>query len=147
MYSKEEKQKMKREFWSQFSENYPYKWMLYDTKIKDVAFKFFVDNHIARVQLDIEPRDEEKRKIYYEKIESLRTLMLEEHLPEALFARHLKLENGKTISRIWVEIENVTINRNEDWPQIHAFFAKQMLAFESFFIEYEDYIRDLDLNT
>ena len=102
MYSKEEKQQLKREFWSQFSDSYPKKWMLYDTQIKDVTFKFFVDNSIARVQLDIEPRDEEKRKIYYEKMQSLRTLLHEEHLPDALFERHLALENGKTISRVWV---------------------------------------------
>jgi hypothetical protein len=147
MYSKEEKQQLKREFWSQFSEKYPKKWMLYDTQIKDVAFKFYVDNKMARVQLDIEPKDEEKRKIYYEKIESLRTLLHEEHVADAHFARHLDLDNGKTISRIWVEIEGVNMNRREDWPRIHAFFATKMTAFEEFFIEYEDYIRDLDLNT
>ena len=68
MYSKEEKQLLKREFWATFGTNYPRKWMLYDTQIKDVSFKFYIDNRIARVQLDIEPRDAEKRKIYYEKI-------------------------------------------------------------------------------
>lgn len=147
MYSKEEKQQLKREFWSQFSDSYPKKWMLYDTQIKDVTFKFFVDNSVARVQLDIEPRDEEKRKIYYEKMESLRTLLHEEHLPDALFERHLALENGKTISRVWVELKGVNLNRRDDWEQIHHFFATKMLAFEAFFTEYEDYIRDLDLNT
>jgi hypothetical protein len=147
MYSKEEKQLLKREFWTIFGSSYPRKWMLYDTQIKDVSFKFYVDNRIARVQLDIEPRDAEKRKIYYEKIESLRTLLREEHLPNALFERHLTLENGKTISRIWVELEGVNMNRRDDWDRIHHFFATQMHAFEEFFIEYEDYIRDLDLNT
>lgn len=147
MYSKEEKQLLKREFWATFGANYPRKWMLYDTQIKDVSFKFYVDNRIARVQLDIEPRDAEKRKIYYEKIESLQTLLQEEHVPNALFARHIELENGKTISRIWVELEDVTMNRRDDWDRIHHFFATQMHAFEDFFKEYEDYIRDLDLNT
>ena len=74
MYSKEEAQKMKREFWVTFAAEYPRKWLLYDTKIKDFTFKFFIDNKKAQVQLDIEPSSEEKRKIYFEKIESLKTI-------------------------------------------------------------------------
>ena len=68
MYSKEENLKIKKEFWIQFAETYPRKWLLYNTKIKDVTFKFFVDNKKAQVLLDIEPKEEEKRKIYFEKI-------------------------------------------------------------------------------
>ena len=60
MYSKEEAQAIKKEFWIAFAEAYPRKWMLYDTKIKDVAFKFFVDNKKAQIILEIEPKDDEK---------------------------------------------------------------------------------------
>ena len=67
MFSKADSQKIKREFWIEFAETYPRKWMLYDTKIKDFSFKFYVDNKKAQVTLDIEPKDEEKRKIYFEK--------------------------------------------------------------------------------
>ena len=49
MYSKEEAQRLKREFWIAFAEKYPRKWLLYDTKIKDFSFKFFVDNKKAQV--------------------------------------------------------------------------------------------------
>jgi hypothetical protein len=48
MYSKEETQ-IKREFWIEFAEKYPRKWVLYDTKIKDFSFKFYVDNKSASV--------------------------------------------------------------------------------------------------
>ncbi|WP_286971405.1 DUF4268 domain-containing protein, partial [Flavobacterium sp. UBA4854] len=49
MYSKEESQRIKREFWVAFAEKYPRKWVLYDTKIKDFSFKFYVDNKKAQV--------------------------------------------------------------------------------------------------
>ena len=65
MYSREEVVKLKKEFWVAFATAYPRKWILYDTKIKDVAFKFYVDSKVAQVQLDIETHNEEKRKIYY----------------------------------------------------------------------------------
>mgnify|MGYP003523554026 CR=1 FL=1 len=100
MYSKEDALRIKKDFWIAFAEAYPRKWMLYDTKIKDVTFKFFIDNKKAQVLLDIEPKDEEKRKIYFEKIESLKTILLEEYLPEAILERNYYLESGKVISRI-----------------------------------------------
>ena len=78
MYSKEEAQKLKREFWVAFADKYPRKWLLYDTKIKAFSFKFYVDNKKAQVLIDIEQRNEETRKIYFEKIESLRTILEED---------------------------------------------------------------------
>ncbi len=147
MYSKEEAQQIKKEFWTAFAEAYPRKWLLYDTKIKDVTFKFYVDNKKAQVMLDIEPKDEEKRKIYFEKIESLKTILLEEYLPEAIFERNFYLENGKLISRIWVEKTGISINNKNTWPEIFDFFNENMSAFEYFFYEHEDYIKDLEINT
>lgn len=147
MYSKEEAHRIKKEFWVSFAQTYPRKWMLFDTKIKDVAFKFYVDNKKAQVALEIEPKDETKRKIYFEKIESLRNLLFEDHLPDAILERNYYLPNGKCISRIWVDKSNVSINNKQTWPEIFAFFNEKMSAFEEFFNEYEDYIRDLEINT
>ena len=58
MYSKQESQRLKQEFWITFAERYPRKWVLYDTKIKDFSFKFFVDNTKAQVSIEIEHRNE-----------------------------------------------------------------------------------------
>lgn len=147
MYSKQESALIKKEFWTAFGTVYPRKWLLYDTKIKDVTFKFYVDNKRAQVLLDIEPKEEEKRKIYYEKIESLKTILLEDYLPEAIFERDFYLENGKVISRIWVEKLGVSLNNKNTWADIFAFFNEMMGQFELFFYEYEDYIKDLETNT
>ena len=147
MFSKEEAQQIKKEFWTAFAEAYPRKWLLYDTKIKDFTFKFYVDNKKAQVLIDIEPKDEEKRKIYYEKIESLKTILLEEYLDDAIFERHFYLENGKCISKIWVEKNGISLFNKASWNEIFDFFNEKMDAFERFFYEYEDYIRDLEINT
>jgi hypothetical protein len=147
MFSKEESLFIKKEFWVQFAEAYPRKWLLYNTKIKDVSFKFYIDNKKAQVSLDIEPKEEEKRKIYYEKIQSLQTILLEEYLPEAILERNYYLESGKAISRIWVEKQNVSLNNKNTWPEIFDFFNETMSQFEVFFYEYQDYINDLELNT
>lgn len=147
MYSKEETQQLKREFWIAFANAYPKKYILYDTKIKDVSFKFYIDNKKAKVQLDIEPKEKEKRKIYFEKIESLKSILLDNHLPEAIFERNCYLENGKIISRIWVEKNGLSMNNRNNWDAIFDFFDEKMTAFEYFFYEYQDYIKDLEINT
>lgn len=147
MFSKEEAQRIKREFWVTFAEEFPRKWILHNTKIKDVSFKFYIDNKKAHVLLEIEPKDEKNRIIYYEKIESLKTILLEDYLPDAIFERDLYLENGKAVSRIWVEKLNVSSNNKNTWPEVFEFFNEKMDAFERFFYEYEDYIKDLNLNT
>jgi len=135
MYSKKEAALIKKDFWTAFAAVYPRKWMLYDTNIK------------AQVLLDIEPKEEELRKIYFEKIESLKTILHEEHLPEAILERNFYLENGKVISRIWVEKTGVSLNNKNTWGEIFAFFNETMSQFEVFFYEYEDYIKDLEINT
>ena len=147
MFSKEEALQIKKEFWIAFAEEYPRKWLLYNTKIKDVTFKFYVDNKKAQVLLDIEPKDEEKRKIYYEKVESLKTILLEDYLDDVIFERNFYLETGKVISRVWVEKTGISINNKNTWPEIFDFFAEKMDAFERFFYENEDYIKDLEINT
>jgi hypothetical protein len=147
MFSKAEAQLMKKEFWTAFAEAYPRKWLLYNTKIKDVSFKFYVDNKKAQVLLDIEPKEEEKRKIYFEKIESLKSILLEDFLPEAILERDFYLENGKVISRVWVELASISLYNRASWAATFRFFSLTMDAFERFFYEYEDYIRDLEINT
>lgn len=147
MYSKEESQQIKKEFWVQFGTTYDRKWLLYNTEIKDFSFKFYLDNKKAFVLLDIESKDDDKRIIYYEKIESLKTIFIEEYLPDIVFERNFYLENGKVISRIWVEIENVSINNPKTWQTVFEFFYDKMTQFELFFFEYKDYIKDLEVNT
>lgn len=147
MYSKEESIKIKKEFWTNFAEAYPRKWILYDTKIKDFSFKFFVDNKKAQVLIDIEPKDEEKRKIYFEKIESLKAILIEDYIPEVILERNYHLETGKIISRIWVEKDGISLNNKNTWSDIFDFFHENMDAFERFFYENQDYIKDLEINT
>ena len=147
MYSKEEAQKLKREFWVAFADKYPRKWLLYDTKIKDFSFKFYVDNKKAQVLIDIEQRNEETRKIYFEKIESLRTILEEDYIKDLVFEKNFTIESGKTISRIWVEQLNVSVSNRNYWDIIFDFFEENMDKLERFFYEYQDYIRDMEINT
>ena len=143
MYSKEEAQRLKREFWIDFAAKYPRKWMLYDTKIKDFSFKFYVDNKKAQVLIDIENRSDDKRIAYFEKLESLKNILEEEFVKDLVFEKNFVLENGKSISRIWIEKLEVSVSNRKYWDSIFYFFNEKMNALENFYKEYDAYIQDI----
>jgi hypothetical protein len=144
MYSREESQRIKREFWVAFAEKYPRKWLLYDTKIKDFSFKFFVDNKKAQVLIDIEHRSDEKRTAYFEKLESLKNILEEEFIKDLVFEKNYTLESGKTISRIWIEKLGVGFSNRNNWDEIFDFFNENMHALEMFYLEYDEFIKDIE---
>lgn len=144
MYSKEENQRLKREFWIAFAEKYPRKWVLYDTKIKDFSFKFYVENTKAQVLIDIEHRNEDKRLQYYEKMEAFRSILETEYISGLVFEKNFTLDSGKTISRIWVEQSQVSVSNRKYWDAIFDFFFEKMNALEMFYLEYETIIKDIE---
>lgn len=140
MYSREESKKIRQEFWTSFGKNYPRKWLLYNTKIKDFSLKFTFTRKIAEVSIDLDSPDEIMRQYYFEKLESLKSILKEEFLPDAEYTEAYELESGKFISRVYVTKENVNIHNRKDWPAVQEWLAAKMNALESFFQEYRDFI-------
>ncbi|CAM4192790.1 DUF4268 domain-containing protein [Gillisia limnaea] len=142
MFSKEESKNIREEFWTGFGKAYSKKWILYDTKMKELQLKFSFDNRTAKVSMDISSRDELIRAYYFEKITVLKTILHSEYLPDATFAESFLLPEGKTISSIFVELKNVNIHNKKHWPTVNKFFYYKMNQMEAFFLEYETYIND-----
>ncbi|TXE06545.1 DUF4268 domain-containing protein [Gelidibacter salicanalis] len=140
MFSKEDSRKLREEFWISFGKSFPRKWILYDTKLKGFAFKFHFDTKSAMVTLDLED-DLENRINYWDKLQSLKAILTEEFLPEAIFEEEYFLENGKEISRIHVPLNaNVSIHNKNTWRDVMEFFVEKMSLFETFFEDYKDFI-------
>jgi len=145
MFSKEESRKLREEFWISFGKSFPRKWILYDTKIKGVSFKFHFDTTSALVALDIEDVPIsfgiENRISYWEKLQSLKSILVNDFLPEVIFEEAYLLENGKEISRIYVALDQkVSIHNKNTWRDVMVFFNETMGHFEAFFNEYQDFI-------
>ncbi|MBA6152537.1 DUF4268 domain-containing protein [Gelidibacter maritimus] len=140
MFSKEESRKLREEFWISFGKSFPRKWILYDTKLKGLAFKFHFDTKSALVALDLED-DLENRINFWEKLQSLKAILTEEFLPEAIFEEEYYLDNGKEISRIYVKLnQKVSIHNKNSWREVMEFFVEKMSLFEAFFEDYKDFI-------
>ena len=142
MFSKEESRQLRQEFWTSFGKSFPRKWILYDTKIKGFSFKFHFDTKSALVALDLED-DLETRINTWEKLLSLKTILKDDYLPEAIFEEEYYLENGKEISRIYVPLEQkVSIHNKNTWQEVMVFFNTTMDKFERFFTDFEDILKD-----
>ena len=99
----------------------------------------------AQVSIDIEHRNEEIRLAYFEKIVALKNILEEEFIPDLIFEKNYTLENGKTISRIWVEKTGVAVSNRSCWNEIFEFFNEKMNALELFYLEYDEFVKDIPL--
>jgi len=141
MFSREQSKEIREQFWIFFGKRYPRKWLLYNTGVKDFTLKFAFDTDRALVTIDSESRDELDRAYYFDKIWSLKNLMLEEISANMQFDQQYVLQSGKTISRAYIQLDHVNIHNKKHWPQVFDFFNEYMSKLESFYLEYQDFIK------
>lgn len=140
MFSKEESRLLRQEFWISFGKSFPQKWILYNTKLKGLSFKFHFDTKKALVALDLED-DLEHRINYWEKLVALKSILLDNYLPNAIYDEAYILDNYKEISRIYVPLElQASIHNKNSWQEVMVFFYETMTLFEAFFMEYKEVI-------
>ncbi|WP_138434408.1 DUF4268 domain-containing protein [Winogradskyella algicola] len=141
MFSKEESRLLRQEFWTSFGKSFPRKWILYNTKIKGLSFKFHFDIKKAFIALDLED-DLENRINCWEKLVALKNILHADYLPDAIYEEEYYLNNGKEISRIYLPLEQkVSIHNKNTWRAVMEFFNTNMMLFETFFEEYKDIIK------
>lgn len=150
MFSKEEAKAIREEFWEEFKKlssprrvrsKLPGKWMLDQTGIKALNLRFHVDRKVAQVGIDLETRNMDKRIELFEKLESLKKIL--EQSMESTLQWELEYirENGKSVSRIYLQMEGVDIYDRGTWEKAHQFMYENMMKLEAFYIEYKDYIK------
>lgn len=142
MFSREESKQIREEFWTTFGKEIPRKWILYNTRIKDLQLKFSFNTQTARVSIDLTSNDEIMRAYYFEKLVSLKNILLTEFLPDAEYGEDFLLPEGKMISTVFVELKRVNIHNRKDWPLVMDFLSDRMNLLELFFLEYSDFIAD-----
>ena len=150
MFSKEEAKQLREEFWDQFltlsrqrriRKRLPGDWILGQTGVKALNLKFHVDRKVAQVGIDLETRNMDKRIALYEKLESVKKI-LENTLGEPMtWELDYIRENGKSVSRIYLELGGVDIYDKSTWPSAHEFMYQKMMKLEEFYREYRDFFK------
>jgi vacuolar-type H+-ATPase catalytic subunit A/Vma1 len=150
MFSKEEAKKLREEFWDSFKQmssgrrarkKLPGNWLLSQTGIKALNLRFHVDRNVAQVGIDLETRNMDKRFELFEKLESLKKILEEAMESPLIWELDYTRENGKSVSRIYLQMEGVDIYDRDTWTAAHKFMYENMMKLESFYREYGDYFK------
>ena len=144
MFSKIESENLRKEFWTSFGKSFPRKWLLYNTKLKGITFKFQADRKKSCVCLDFENPDEVANILYYDQLLSLKKILESNYLSEVIFDDGYILDNGKIIQRIYIPFQKkFSIYDKTTWKNCYTFYDETMTKFESFYYEYEEIIKKI----
>ena len=144
MFSKIESENLRQEFWTSFGKSFPRKWLLYNTKLKGITFKFQADRKKSCVCLDFENPDEVANILYYDQLLSLKKILESNYLSEVIFDDGYILDNGKIIQRIYIPFQKkFSIYDKTTWKNCYNFYDETMTKFESFYYEYEEIIKKI----
>ena len=141
MYSKQEASQLRQEFWTAFgkymspvlsADGERLNWLNYKTGEKDIYFRMNADSKKASIGIELTHKDADLQALYFEQFQTLKTTLHKTLKEEWTWLLHTKDELGKTISRIYTEIENASIFKKEDWPQLISFFKPRIIALDEF---------------
>ena len=150
MYTKEESKALREEFWDTFKtlsrrkrlrKKLPGEWALTQTGVKALNLRFHVDREVAQVGIDLETRNMDKRIELFEKLESVKKVLEEAMKASMTWELEYIRENGKSVSRIYIQKQGVDIYNDKTWPTTHQFMYDNMMKLEAFYREYRDFFK------
>lgn len=141
MYSKQQAAQLKQQFWTALgqymqpvfsAEGERINWINYKTGEKDIYFRMQADNKKAFIAIELTHKDTGLQALYFEQFKQLQSLLNEALNEEWIWQLHAHDEHGKYISRIYTELNDVSIFKQEDWPQLISFFKPRITALDEF---------------
>lgn len=144
MYSKGEAAALRQAFWTTFghymspvlsAEGERINWINYKTCEKEIRFRMDADNRKATVSIEITHKDKDIQQLYYEQFLEVKKIFSATAGEDWVWRLHTPDEQGKLISKIYTEKENVSVFKKEDWPELISFFKQKMVALDAFWSE------------
>jgi len=140
MYARGEASKIKHDFWTTFgrymgpvlsAEGLSINWINYHTGVKDVFFRMDASNSSASVSISIEHNDGGVRELFFDQFLELKQ-MLESSVGEEWIWRRADVSHNRNVSRIFKQLDNVSVFNRECWPELISFFKPRIIALDAF---------------
>ncbi len=150
MYSKEEAKQLKKDFWDGFgrySRRLKYlkqqnkKWILYNTGIKHLELKFYVERNHMGVMMEVNHRSESTRIEIYSQLDMYKKIIEETFGAPLTWDYLFTNETGKEVCRIYTQTEGFDYHKKENWPEMYEYMANNMIQMERAFKEVKDFIQ------
>lgn len=141
MFSKAEASQLRQQFWTTFgqyirpqlsADGEKVNWINYKTGVKHVYFKMEAENRKARIGIEITHADSGIQELFFEQFQELKTLLHNTLNEEWEWQLHYFDNEGKTISRIYKELEEASVFNRDDWPRLISFFKPRIIALNEF---------------
>jgi Domain of unknown function (DUF4268) len=146
MYTKEEASAVRQKFWTGFGKymqpvpsetGESVSWINYKTGIKGIAFKMNADNNSAVVSIEIVLPAIEMQHKYFDAFQILKKQFVKIAGKGWDFSKVSENEHGKNMSQISVELNQINIYRESDWPAIITFLKQNIIALDAFWATYK----------
>jgi hypothetical protein len=147
MYSKDEASQLKQQFWTTFgqyispqlsAEGLRVNWVNYKTGLKHVYFKMQADKGSASIAIELTHSDPGIRELFFEQFKEFKNILHAALNETWEWELHEKDESGKTTSRIYKQIDGVSIFNKNDWPALISFFKPRIIALDEFWNDVKD---------
>jgi hypothetical protein len=141
LYSKDEASQLKQEFWTAFgqyispvpsADGLRVNWVNYKTGLKHVYFKMQADKRTATIAIELTHPDPGIQNLFFEQFKEFKNLLHASLGEEWEWQLYNKDEYGKTVSRIYKQLDDVSIFNKNDWPALISFFKPRMIALDEF---------------
>ncbi|MBP5419675.1 MAG: DUF4268 domain-containing protein [Bacteroidales bacterium] len=150
MYTKEEAQLMRHEFWHKMEsktrrlpgqKGKPKKWISDRTGVRGLDLRFDVNRDFAMVAMEISRRAEEHAAALWTKMESCKKLFESHFEAPVIWDFNYVKEAGDVVGRIYVRTEGNIYDR-EKWSDMIHFLIDNMIRLEDAFSELKDYLEN-----
>ena len=147
MYSKEQASQLRQEFWTTFgqylapvlsSEGLRVNWINYKTGFRHIAFKMNALNRSASIGIELSHPDAGIQELFFEQFLEFKNILHNYLSEEWTWELHHFTLEGKTISRIYTELKEVSIFNKNDWPALISFFKPRIIALDEFWNDVKD---------
>jgi len=141
MYSKHEASKLKQEFWTKFGQymkpvlsaaGETINWVNYKTGIPHIYFRMRAENNYASISIELTHPSSLVQQDQFEQLEDLRSMFQQAAGAAWVWQKNAVDENGKHLGRISIELPNVSVFREADWPAIISFLKAGMIGLDTF---------------
>ncbi|CAN5558967.1 hypothetical protein BH11BAC3_BH11BAC3_12800 [soil metagenome] len=146
MYSKQMVSQLNQEFWTTLgqylspvlsADGEKINWINYKTGEKHIRFIMLADDNIATIAIELSHKDLDVQQWYFEKFVQLKKILEIETGIEWNWQPMQQDEYGKTISKILISQEGLTILNKSDWAKLISFFKTNMIALDAFWCQHK----------
>jgi hypothetical protein len=144
MYSRQETAHGKQSFWTNFGQYMkpvPFtggeknSWANYKTGIQHIYFRMAAEKDHASVAIELAHPSPEVRQLQYEQFLQFNKLLPALSGKEWTWEKNAYDLNGRAISRIYQQLNNVNVLKETDWPRIISFLKPGIIALDVFWEE------------